>query len=394
MVDYTEAIKRADLLNFVIFTPIIMAIISLLVWRSLKPIRAFVRSDIRSPAQLQEIRTAAFNLPLKITGQVLLVTLSMVAFVALFVDSYVFKFYPLSERALSMAIIWAYAISNSLLIYVYTRHNMVDILKATSGTAGDIGLRIPIKARFITTAFTLSAMVFVFSYVFSFSRINDILWHDKIQSGNTSLISFKKNAGEFASRHELRRYLESMSSAENELFLIDSDGKYLSRKPSIIPDGFDIRSRLLADPEGVARVRNDPPTALRVLPLDEPFEGLYAGAVIRLNPDPAKVSKVRYVVIFFPVMGSYLLIFVLVISYYVTHDTSSAVRDVTRQMVKIQNTEEVLSAEVAATSLDEVGDLTRAFNSLQRVLSSYHRRLDSANRKLIEMERRRADHAG
>lgn len=392
VVDYTEAIRKADFLNFTIFTPIIMAALSILVYRSLKPIRAFYRPDSKEPGHLQEIRTAAFNLPLKITGQFLLIILSGVAFVALGVDSYWFKFYPLSERLLSMGLIWAYTICASLAVYVYARHKMVIILKATSGSAGDIGFRMPIKARFITAVLTLSAMVFLFTVVFSISRINDIFWHDEIESGNAVLISFKKSADKFASRHELKEYLESRPLAES-VFVVDSGGKYLTRKPSIIPDNYDIRSRLLADPEGTAKIKDAPGTALRVLPLEGPFQGLYAGTIIRLNPDPAKESKIRYVLFYFPVMGCYLLAFVAVISYYVAHDTSSAVQDVTRQMVRIQNTKEALNAEVEVTSLDEVGDLTRAFNDLQRVLSSYHQELDEAKGRLIEMERIRADNA-
>ncbi|MEW5802553.1 MAG: ATP-binding protein [bacterium] len=390
MVDYTKAIRRADFLNFVIFTPIIMAVLSVLVYRSFKPIRAFTRSDIVEPGQLQEVRTAAFNLPLKIAGQFLLVILSGVAFVALGVDTYFFKFYPLSERFLSMVLIWTYTICSSLAVYVYTRHKMIDILKATSDTAEDIGFRMPISARFVITALTLSGMVFLFTFIFAFSRINDILWHDTVQSGNTLLISFKKNTSGYVARHEIEEYLKKGS--EN-VFVVDSDGKYLTPKPSIIPDTFDIKSRLLADPESTARIKKSPATALRILPLEGPFKGLYAGTVIKLNPDPVKESKIRYLLIFFLVMGCYLQAFVAIISYYVAHDTSLAVRDVTRQMLKIQDAEEALFAEVKVTSFDEVGDLTRAFNDLQRILSSYHQELDEANRKIIEMERMRADNA-
>jgi PAS domain S-box-containing protein len=392
MADYTEAIRKADFLNFVIFTPIIMAVLSILVYRSLKPIRAFTRSDIMEPGQLQEIRTASFNLPLKITEQLLLIVISGVAFVGFGVDSYFFKFYPLSERFLSMSLIWTFTICTSLAVYVYTRHKMIDILKATSGTAEDIGFRMPINARFMIMALTLSVMVFIFTYIFAFSRINDILWHDSVQAGSASLMSFKKTTTEFDSRHKLREYLESKSLAEN-MFVVDSGGKYLTRKPSIIPDTFDIKSCLLADPEGTVKITKSPAAALRVLPLEGPFKGLYAGTVIRLNSDPAKESKIRYLFIFFPVMGCYLLVFTAIISYYVAHDTSSAVRDVARQMVKIQDTKGALYAEVKVTSLDEVGDLTRAFNNLQRILNTYHQNLNEANRKLIEMERIRADNA-
>jgi adenylate cyclase len=42
-------------------------------------------------------------------------------------------------------------------------------------------------------------------------------------------------------------------------------------------------------------------------------------------------------------------------------------------------------------SLDEVGDLTQAFNDLQSTIHSYHQQLDAANNKMLEMERQQKE---
>jgi len=390
IINYTESIKKADILNFVIFGPIIIVTISAMVYRSLKPIRAFAKVDKLLPKQLQEIRTAAFNLPPKITVQFLAVILSFVAFAAFVIDSIVFKFFPFLDRLVSVGLIWAYTICSSLVVFVYTRQKMVPILRATSGVGEDKGFRLPIKSRFIIAALTLSAMIFLFTFFYSFSRMNDAFWHDDVEAGKALLVSCKMRANGFRDKHEFKEYLDSMASGEN-LFFVNSEGEYVTPKPHIIPDDFDIKNRVLTDPEGTARVMGVSMTALRVLPLEGKFKGLYAGTVITLNP--LKQNKMRFMALFFVSMGCFLLVFVAVISYYVANDTSTAVRDVASRMAKISDRKETLYAEVEVTSLDEIGDLIRAFNNLQRVVNSYHQELDNANRRLLEMERRRADDA-
>lgn len=138
VVSYTEDIRKADILNFTVFTPVIMIILSILIYRSLKPVRTLSDAGQNlSPEQVQELRTAAFNLPIKILSQFIIVILSIVAFVALGVDAVLFKFYPFYKRFISMGLIWAYAISSSLAVYVYSKRLVVPILRSTSGSAED-----------------------------------------------------------------------------------------------------------------------------------------------------------------------------------------------------------------------------------------------------------------
>ncbi len=386
---YTEAIRKADILNYLLFTPIIMVVLTILVYRSLKPIRAFAQADTLRPEQLQEIRTAAFNLPFKITAQFLIVILSIVAFAALVWDAFVFNFFPLLDRLLSMGLIWAYTICSSLATFIYLKFKMTHLLRATSGVAKDKGFRLPIKARFTITTLALSATVFLFIFVFSFSSMNDAFWHDEIEKGKALLSSFKERAKELQDYNELKEYLKSRQSKEI-IFVMNSAGEYLGHKPAIIPDD-DITRRILIDPEGTAKVSGISAPALRILPLEGQFKGLYAGTIITLAP--GKQDKMRFIALFFLVMGCVLLPFVVIISYCVAYDTSTVVRDVTRQMVKISDRKETLYSEVKVTSLDEVGDLIRAFNNLQRVVNSYQQDLDKANRRVLEMEKRRADEA-
>ncbi len=390
VVNYTEAIKKADIFNFLFFGPIIVTILSIIIYRSLKPIRTFTKAEKPGLDQLMEIRKAAFDMPLKITVQFLVVILSIVAFAAFGWDAFFFKFYPFLDRLVSMGLIWAYTICTSLVVFVYIKSKMIPVLRATSGIAEDKGFRFPIKVRFIITTLTLSSMMFLFTFVYSVSRLNYAFWYDEVEAGKSLLNTFKKNVYEFENKRELKEHLKSMPS-KGPLFVVNSDGEYIAYKPDIIPDDFDIKNRLLTDPEGTARIKGVPGTALRILPLEKEFAGLYAGTVITLEPN--KQNKLRFTLFFLIAMGCFLVIFIAVISYCVAFDISTAIKDVTGQMGKISDKKESLYKEGKITSLDEVGDLIRSFNTLQRVVNSYHQELDKVNKKILGMERMRADEA-
>jgi hypothetical protein len=120
VVSYTDEIRKADLFNFLVFTPIIMIILSLLLNRTLRPVVSLTAlGDALTREQTQELRTAAFNLPLKVLFLFNLVILSIVALVALVFDAAVFPFYPFYKRFISMGLIWSYTICSSLSVYVY-----------------------------------------------------------------------------------------------------------------------------------------------------------------------------------------------------------------------------------------------------------------------------------
>ena len=111
VVSYTEDIRKADLFNFLVFTPIIMIILSLLLRRTMEPlVRLSALGGNMDREQAQEIRSAAFHLPLKSLILFNAVILPIVAFVALGFDAMVFHFYPLYKRIVSMGLIWSYTI--------------------------------------------------------------------------------------------------------------------------------------------------------------------------------------------------------------------------------------------------------------------------------------------
>jgi len=391
VVSYTDEIRQADFLNFTLFGPIIMLLASVWIYRSLRPVRTLLGQDRDlNIKEIQELRTAALNLPLKIAFQFNVVVLSVIAFVALGFDAVFFKFYPFYKRLVSMALMWSYTINSSLVVYVYTKRLMLPILRSTSGIAEDKGHRVSIRTGLIVTTLTLSLTVFLFLSVYGYSQARNAYMHEHEKTINGIFKSIKDRQNGLNDERELKEYLTSMQS-EIKLFLVNSDGTYLSDRPAIIPGKVDFRSVLAMGEKDSISVYELASVTIMLQPLDGRFKSLYAGAVFMLGPEEYK--KLRNITIFILVIGGFFLAFAGIIGYYIANDTSASIQGIGKRMKNIAEDKETLYAEMEVISLDEVGDLARAFNNLQQTVRYYHQGLDDANKKIIDMERKEAKEA-
>jgi signal transduction histidine kinase len=387
VVNYTEEIRKADLLNFLVFTPVIMIILSLLLYRTLQPVvRLSALGGTMDHEQAQELRTAAFNLPLKVLFLFNLVILSIVGFVALGFDAVFFPFYPFYKRVISMGLIWSYTVCSSLAVYVYVKRRMVPILRSTSGLAADKGRRISIKTSMVATTITLSAMILLFLSVYGYSKAREALIRDDEETANALLYSVKQKTTAHNDLHSLTAFIASQSSGNN-VYLVDARGATLAGSPRRTPDSF--AAQVLPDRHAVPMDGVEKNSGMRIkrLPLDAPFNGLFLSMAYRI--DQEKNAMMRNMTLLFLVIGVFFLFFAGIISYSVGGETSIALADIEKRMKRISEDKETLYEEFEVVSLDEVGDLTRSFNSLQRAI---HRQSElikelEENRHIMEKEK-------
>ncbi len=353
VVRYTEEIRAADLFNFLVFTPIIMVVLTFLLHRAMRPIvRLTSLGGELSPAQAQELRTAAFNLPVKILFLFNLIILSGVAFVALGFDAVLYPFYPLYKRVISMGLIWTYTVCSSLAVYVYVKRRMVPILRATSGRAADIGRRASIKTGMVATTITLAAMVLLFLSAYGYSKTREALIHDKDAAAEALLNAARRKAATFRDLSSLKKNM-APKWAHDGVYLVDASG-------DPIPGLHDAAAR-----PAMTFEKSDS-TMMKLLPLAAPFKNLSLVTYYRIEPQEQAVM--RSTTVFFSVAGLFFLIFSGIISYSVASEASSSVSDIADRMRRISENKETLYSEFEVVSLDEVGDLTRSFNSLQRAI--------------------------
>jgi PAS domain S-box-containing protein len=365
VVSYTEEIRKADLFNFIFFTPIIMVIISFLLYRAMRPLTRLTALDSLTFEQAQELRTAAFNMPAKVLFLFNLVILSTVGFVALGFDAVVFPFYPFYKRLISMGLIWAYTICSSLAVYVYVKRHMAPILRRTSGLADDKGRRISIKASIVATSVTLSAMMLLFLSVYGYSKTREALIHDDEEAASALLYAVKQKTYACTDRACLEKIINSQT-ASTQVRLVSAD----TQEPA--PIGF----------AGTAHPKGAGPK-LKMLALDKPFTGMSLATAYWIYQDESTIM--RNVTIFFVVIGFFFLIFAGIIGYSVGGEISFALVDIGTRMKKISEDKETLYKELEVVSLDEIGDLTRTFNNLQRNIHQQNilvKDLEAAKHKL------------
>ncbi len=353
VVSYTDEIRAADLFNFVVFTPLIMVMLTGLLYRTMRPLfRLTEFGECPSPAQALEIRTAAFNLPFKTFLLFNIVILSGVAFVALVFDAVFYPFYPLYKRVISMGLIWSYTVCSSFAVYVYVKRRMVPILRSTSGLAPDIGRRVSIKTGVVGTMITLSAMVLLFLSAYGYSMTREALIHEKDAAAETLLRTVKQEAAAFSDLVSLEKNIASRRTKDG-VYLVDSRGASVPSLPG----------RPVRAPE---TVEQDNATVLKLLPLGAPFKGMSLATFYRL--EQREQDTMRTMTFFFLAVGFFFLLFSGIISYSVAGETSSSIIDIADRMRRIAEDKDTLYDEFEVVSLDEVGDLTRSFNNLQRAV--------------------------
>jgi class 3 adenylate cyclase len=363
VVNYTEEIRKADFLNFTVFSPVIMVILTLLLRRQLAPlVRLSALGAALDREQAQELRSAAFSLPLRVLFLFNAVILSIVALVALGFDAAYFPFYPLYKRIISMGLIWSYTVCSSLAVYVYVKRSMVPILRSTSGLAADKGPRTSIKTIMVTATITLSAMIFLFLSVYGYSKTREALIDDDEEAASALLYSVKQDVSSLSDLDSLKSYLASRATGA-PVYLVDKNGSYL------------------AGPTAAAAAQHR--TIMKLESLDTPFKGYSLATAFRTGQ--RQLGIMRDMTLFFLVIGVFFLLFAGAISYSVAGETSFALTDIEKRMKRIAENKESLFREFESISLDEVGDLTRSFNNLQRAIRSSHEELDREKKKSDEL---------
>lgn len=381
VVSYTDEIRRADYINFTVFTPMIMIIVSFILYRTLKPLRVPFQSVAKfTQKQKQDLRTAALNIPLRIITQFNIVILSIVAFVALIVDHFIFPFYPFYKRLISMGLIWSYTICTSFLVYAYAKKLVLPLLRISLNKTKEKAIKIPITSSVGLTALVLSATIILFLSVYGYFLTKEAYEYGAVKALSSSLISVKNKISSFSNQNDLKRHIESLQADKN-IFLINQKGNFLVGKHREIPEPINVNkppAEFVGDSIFVNELSN---AILKITPLEKPFENLFLGAAYFYDATIRK--KLRNMVVFLIMMGGFFLMFAWGILYYVAKGISETLIDIERRTRKLTMANEISYREIEVISHDEIGDLTIAFNELQKTVHNYHQQLTAQYSKYL-----------
>jgi signal transduction histidine kinase/GAF domain-containing protein len=154
-----------------------------------------------------------------------------------------------------------------------------------------------------------------------------------------------------------------------QAFIIDSDGQYITRPPTAPPSwpGPDEQS---ADKQ-------------IILPLDRPGREWYLGIVYEFDAEAD--SLVRYTALILLIFNLVILTLTLPFAFAVTADITDDLRQVTDRMLEVAWRGEV-GEKLPVLSLDEIGDLVRAFNDIQERVQAQQETLRQEHRRLLALQ--------
>jgi adenylate cyclase len=207
---------------------------------------------------------------------------------------------------------------------------------------------------------SITILLFLSTYGYFLTRAAFVYGDSKTAA--TVLYSIKGKVSKLETATQLKAYLDTMPDSK-DIFMLNSKGAYLSGKPERMPEDVDMAGILQDNTKDGVLLANEAHTILNLLPLDDHFSGLYIGMVHPLDPVANKRLKNMTVVLI--IIGSFFFLFSVGISYYIATGISMTVKDIETRTRKIADDQDIRYKEIAVVSLDEIGDLTRAFNDLQ-----------------------------
>ena len=386
MLDLTPRLQRIEIINYLIYLPILFVVTTAVALWWLRPVRRLT-ATLRSGEQpSQEILRAARHTALAFPYRFFLLVSALIictTITALTIDIVLLD-YPLQKDLLNAMTIIAVGLSIALVVFVGSRRILQPVLALTPGATLERGAYLSVRGKILWTILVLTVANLLFLSAFGYARPR--------RAADDSLLAHYRRvvdrlAGEIApglDDQELIARLTALSMADDADFvLLDERGQFVTAPPSLTLLDEEVagvtsgtKGTLKREGSGVRLVYAPLPDHLRYLLAVYTFD---AGAV------PLLQTGVQVLLIF----GLGACVFVVVIGYLIAEDVVRDVRQVTKQLTEIAAGEEPrIPQMINITSLDEVGQLVEAFNNLRNRFVQHTEELQAALNELQEANER------
>ena len=386
MLDLTPRLQRIEIINYLIYLPILFVVTTAVALWWLRPVRRLT-ATLRSGEQpSQEILRAARHTALAFPYRFFLLVSALIictTITALTIDIVLLD-YPLQKDLLNAMTIIAVGLSIALVVFVGSRRILQPVLALTPGATLERGAYLSVRGKILWTILVLTVANLLFLSAFGYARPR--------RAADDSLLAHYRRvvdrlAGEIApglDDQELIARLTALSMADDADFvLLDERGQFVTAPPSLTLLAEEVASvtsgtkgTLKREGSGVRLVYASLPGRSQYLLAIYVFD---AGAV------PLLQTGVQVLLIF----GLGACVFVVVIGYLIAEDVVRDVRQVTEQLTEIAAGEEPrIPQMINITSLDEVGQLVEAFNNLRNRIVQHTEELQATLNELQEANER------
>ncbi len=338
----------------------------------------------------QEARRIALNAPVFYFA--LLVALILISIVALVTMSFLLgpgeAFVELVPATVLAA---AVTLCGSLVMSLAARQLMRPVLLHTATQSPSGGFRLDLRTRLFSIVLTLLIIALSFSGVFGYNQVIKA-YHDQIAGISSLYLSQAVDAlsPDLAQEQLLGELSKGLKGKVpyGRLLLVAANGQVLDQ---LRADG----SGGLVEPGGARALPGEDAAWLRSHPdhfrriaeylVWAPYRQWWLGVSYGL--DPLQSRTVVGTVVVLAVAAATMLAVGALVSHFLAADLVADLRDVTARLLHVAHEKRVdMRTPLPVQSLDEVGDLTQAYNALQQRVRSQQEQIEYEQRQLTALQ--------
>ncbi|MBN1811401.1 MAG: GAF domain-containing protein [Anaerolineae bacterium] len=362
-------------LNYLWSTPPLMGILAGLAYWYMAPIAqlrlGLKQGKVPSTELIRRARRAAFNTPVYLfvaqVGATLLATFLSDIIGLLLIQGYELALY-FSKSLLTIAV----AVSTGLLLALVARWRLRSVLATTnrltppSRLPSKEGHRFSIRARLLGVILALTIVACYLPSILGLNMVQRAVRDAAYRQHREWVESTIQNLAPFLDDEALIRYVEEISLPDGgQAFIKDSQGNYITRLPTPFPSP------------------PNPDEHIEPLPMNRSGRDWHLGVVYKFHAESDPL--VRHTALLLLIFDVVIVILTLPFTFAVTADITDDLRQVTQRMLGVAWRGEV-GERLPVLSLDEVGDLVRAFNDIQERVQSQQKTLRQEHWRLLALQ--------
>lgn len=362
------------LIIYFIFTPFVILVLVILIYFYLRPIaefaKVYTKGDAIPPELTQRARTLAFQAPWYFMSFPVLIT----AVAAILTDIIECWSLPAHmdmtfDRYAGSILIVIISAALSLIVGVVSRRLLAPVLLVTSKLAQDIGPRVDLRTRQFVMTFLLTFIAMSYLGVLGYIIVRRASQHG-LQDKFTLLgDNIALELTPYLDNDTLKDYVQTLTLDDCEVFLLDgSAGEFISDlKPAyqkLEAVAGTVSAQLHRHPQenrwfGPLKIWNGEMLLVRIERQDTTW---WLGFFYKTNLLNIPSVKQAYGII----LAFVIIMFTLevIITRYLSEDFSRDINYVTTRLSDLASGEQISFEKLPVFSLDEVGDLVQAFNTL------------------------------
>ncbi len=375
----SQAIQQTRL-NYVWSTPPLAIILIGLAYWYMVPIatlrKTLSQGQDPSTTLVRRAQRAAFNTPVYLfTAQV--GTTVLATFLTDIIGLLLIQGYELALYFSKSFLIVITTVITGLLLALVARWQLRSVLATTnrlipptSRLSSKEGHRFNIRTRLLSVILALTIIACYLPSILGLNLVHQAVQVAARQHHKQWVERTIRDVAPLLDEDALIRHVEEAELPDSgQAFIIDAEGQYITRPPTTPPSWPD---------------SNEQSTDKQIiLPLDRPGREWYLGIVHEFDAEADPL--VRYTALILLIFNLVILTLTLPFAFAVTADITDDLRQVTDRMLEVAWRGEV-GEKLPVLSLDEIGDLVRAFNDIQERVQAQQETLRQEHRRLLALQ--------